>query len=89
MPARLAREVREYGEAIIAATQQADVSESLIANSGFKLILRCDYPRDVQFASLLGGTVIMLPRFELRHGNQEFLTVCANCQTGRAGRNSE
>ncbi|HSQ05803.1 MAG TPA: DUF87 domain-containing protein, partial [Burkholderiales bacterium] len=53
VPARLAREVREYGEAIIAATQQADVSESLIANSGFKFILRCDYPRDVQFASLL------------------------------------
>jgi hypothetical protein len=45
--------VREYGEAIIAATQQADVSESLIANSGFKFILRCDYPRDVQFASQL------------------------------------
>lgn len=53
VPARLAREVREYGEAIIAATQQADVSESLIANSGFKLILRCDYPRDVTFASQL------------------------------------
>jgi hypothetical protein len=53
VPARLAREVREYGEAIIAATQQADVSESLIANSGFKLILRCDYPKDVQFASQL------------------------------------
>lgn len=53
VPARLAREVREYGEAIIAATQQSDVSESLIANSGFKLILRCDYPRDVQFASQL------------------------------------
>lgn len=53
VPARLAREVREYGEAIIAATQQADVSESLIANSGFKLILRCDYPKDVTFASQL------------------------------------
>ena len=53
LPARLAREVREYGEAIIAATQQADVSESLIANSGFKFILRCDYPRDVTFASQL------------------------------------
>jgi hypothetical protein len=53
VPARLAREVREFGEAIIAATQQADVSESLIANSGFKLILRCDYPKDVQFASQL------------------------------------
>lgn len=53
LPARLAREVREYGEAIIAATQQADVSESLIANSGLKLILRCDYPKDVQFASQL------------------------------------
>jgi energy-coupling factor transporter ATP-binding protein EcfA2 len=53
IPARLAREVREFGEAIIAATQQADVSESLIANSGFKLILRCDYPKDVAFASQL------------------------------------
>jgi energy-coupling factor transporter ATP-binding protein EcfA2 len=53
VPARLAREVREYGEAIVAATQQADVSESLIANSGFKFILRCDYPRDVTFASQL------------------------------------
>lgn len=53
VPARLAREVREYGEAIIAATQQADVSESLIANSGFKFILRCDYPKDVTFASQL------------------------------------
>jgi len=53
VPARLAREVREYGEAIIAATQQSDVSESLIANSGFKFILRCDYPRDVYFASQL------------------------------------
>ncbi len=53
IPARLAREVREFGEAIIAATQQADVSESLIANSGFKLILRCDYPKDVTFASQL------------------------------------
>lgn len=53
VPARLAREVREYGEAIIAATQQADVSESLIANTGFKLILRCDYPKDVHFASSL------------------------------------
>ena len=53
VPARLAREVREFGEAIIAATQQADVSESLIANSGFKLILRCDYPEDVTFASQL------------------------------------
>lgn len=53
VPARLAREVREFGEAIIAATQQADVSESLIANSGFKFILRCDYPKDVLFASQL------------------------------------
>lgn len=53
IPARLAREVREFGEGIIAATQQADVSESLIANSGFKFILRCDYPKDVTFASQL------------------------------------
>jgi hypothetical protein len=53
LPARLAREVREFGEAIITATQQADVSESLIANSGFKLILRTDFPRDITFASQL------------------------------------
>lgn len=53
IPARLAREVREYGEAIIAATQQADVSESLLANTGIKIVLRCDFPRDVQFASAL------------------------------------
>lgn len=50
---RLAREVREYGEAIIAATQQTDVAESLIANSGIKIILRTDYPKDVDFASKL------------------------------------
>jgi hypothetical protein len=53
VPSLLAREVREYGEAIIAATQQVDVSESLIANAGFKFILRCDYPDDVMFASRL------------------------------------
>ncbi len=53
VPSRLAREVREYGEAIIAATQQADVSDSLIANSGVKIILRTDYPKDVEFASKL------------------------------------
>ncbi len=50
---RLAREVREYGEAIIAATQQSDVSDSLIANTGYKIILRTDYPKDVTFASKL------------------------------------
>ena len=53
VPSRLAREVREYGEAIIAATQQADIAESLIANSGTKIILRTDYPKDVDFASKL------------------------------------
>src|ERR1019366_5356417 len=53
VPSRLAREVREYGEAIIAATQQADVADSLIANSGTKIILRTDYPKDVEFASKL------------------------------------
>jgi hypothetical protein len=51
VPSRLAREVREYGEAIIAASQQTDVSDSLIANAGFKIVLRCDFPRDVDFAS--------------------------------------
>ena len=53
IPSRLAREVREYGEGIIAATQQADVADSLIANSGTKIILRTDYPKDVDFASKL------------------------------------
>lgn len=69
VPARLAREVREYGEAIIAATQQADVSESLIANSGFKFILRCDYPKDVQFAAqLLQIEPKWLPKLPLGSG---------------------
>jgi hypothetical protein len=69
VPARLAREVREFGEAIIAATQQADVSESLIANSGFKLILRCDYPKDVTFASqLLQIDARWLPKLPLGYG---------------------
>jgi len=53
LPSKLAREVREYGEAIIAASQESDVSESLLANAGFKFVLRCDYPRDVWFASKL------------------------------------
>src|SRR5262249_40876796 len=53
VPSRLAREVREYGEAIISATQQADVADSLIANRGTKIILRTDYPKDVEFASRL------------------------------------
>ncbi len=69
VPARLAREVREYGEAIVAATQQSDVSESLIANSGIKLILRCDYPRDVQFAGqLLQIDGKWLPKLQLGTG---------------------
>jgi hypothetical protein len=69
VPARLAREVREYGEAIIAATQQADVSESLIANTGFKLILRCDFPKDVHFASqLLQIKPEWLPKLSLGTG---------------------
>jgi len=53
VPSKLAREVREYGEAIIAATQQTDVADSLIANSGTKLILRTDFPRDAEFSSKL------------------------------------
>lgn len=73
VPARLAREVREYGEALIAATQQADVSESLIANSGFKIILRCDYPKDVTFASqLLQIEPKWLPRLTLGTGIARF-----------------
>jgi hypothetical protein len=66
---RLAREVREYGESIIAATQQSDVSESLIANAGFKIILRCDYPRDVQFASrLMQLDERYFPKLAIGHG---------------------
>lgn len=53
LPSKLAREVREYGEAIISATQQADVADSLIANSGTKIILRTDYPKDADFTSKL------------------------------------
>lgn len=53
LPSTLAREVREYGEALISATQQADVADSLIANSGTKIILRCDHPKDVDFTSKL------------------------------------
>jgi hypothetical protein len=66
---RLAREVREYGEGIIAATQQADVADSLIANSGIKLILRTDYPKDVDFASkLLQIDARWLPKIPLGQG---------------------
>lgn len=69
VPSRLAREVREYGEAIIAATQQADVAESLIANSGIKIILRTDYPKDVDFASrLLQIEPRWLPKLALGSG---------------------
>lgn len=69
VPSRLAREVREYGEAIIAATQQADVADSLIANSGIKLILRTDYPKDVEFASkLLQIEQRWLPKIPLGQG---------------------
>jgi len=69
VPSRLAREVREYGEAIIAATQQADVAESLIANSGIKIILRTDYPKDVEFASkLLQIEPKWLPKLALGFG---------------------
>ena len=51
VPSRLAREIREYGEGIIAATQQADVADSLVANSGIKCFLRLDYPKDLDLAS--------------------------------------
>ena len=53
LPSKLAREVREYGEALVSATQQADVADSLIANSGTKIILRTDHPKDVDFTSKL------------------------------------
>jgi len=44
------------GEAIISATQQADVADSLIANSSLKLTLRCDHQKDVEFSSKLFNT---------------------------------
>jgi hypothetical protein len=53
LPSKLAREIREFGTSIISATQQTDVADSLIANSGIKLILRTDYPKDADFASKL------------------------------------
>ena len=81
---RLAREVREYGEGIIAATQQSDVADSLIANAGIKIVLRCDFPRDVDFASrlmqmepkwfpkiALGTAIVRLP---VRHYNPFLIT---------------
>jgi len=69
VPSRLAREVREYGEAIIAATQQTDVADSLIANSGIKIILRTDFPKDVDFASrLLNVDPKWLPKLPLGTG---------------------
>lgn len=69
VPSRLAREVREYGEAIIAATQQGDVADSLIANSGIKIFLRCDFPRDVELASkLLHIDAKWLPKLPMGFG---------------------
>jgi hypothetical protein len=69
VPSRLAREVREYGEAIIAATQQTDVSESLIANTGIKIVFRTDFPRDVSFAAaLMQVDARFLPRLALGIG---------------------
>lgn len=53
LPSKLAREVREYGEALVSATQQADIADSLIANSGTKIVLRTDHPKDVDFTSKL------------------------------------
>jgi hypothetical protein len=67
VPARLAREVREYGEGIIAATQQTDVSDSLIANSGTKLVLQMTHPKDVDFCGkLLQVDPRWLPKIRLR-----------------------
>lgn len=69
VPSRLAREVREYGEALVAATQQTDVSESLIANAGIKVVFRTDFPRDVQFAAgLMQVEQRFLPRLTLGTG---------------------
>jgi hypothetical protein len=73
VPSRLAREVREYGEAIIAATQQGDVADSLIANSGFKIFLRCDFPKDVELAShLLQVDAKWLPKLPMGYGIARF-----------------
>lgn len=66
IPARLAREVREYGEAIISASQQTDVSDSLLANTGTKIILRCDHPKDTSYASsFLGIDAHWIPKLTL------------------------
>ena len=69
MPARLAREIREYGEAIVSASQQADLSESMLANAGIKIILRCDYPKDMLFASqVLQISMEWIPKLNLGTG---------------------
>jgi hypothetical protein len=53
VPSKLAREIREYGVGLIIGTQQPDISDSVIANSGIKIIFRTDY--HVDFASKLMG----------------------------------
>lgn len=69
LPSKLAREVREYGEALVSATQQADVADSLVANSGTKIVLRCDYPKDVDFTSkLLQVEARWVSKIPLGHG---------------------
>lgn len=51
VPSKIAREIREYGEGLISLTQQGDVADSLIANSGVKFFMRVDYPRDADMVS--------------------------------------
>jgi hypothetical protein len=61
--------VREYGTSLLAGTQQSDVADSLIANSGIKLILRVDFPKDADFASkLLQVDVRWLAKIPLGQG---------------------
>jgi len=53
VPSRLAREVREYGTALISASQGADIADSIIANSATTIVLRATWPKDVEIAGKL------------------------------------
>jgi hypothetical protein len=47
----VARELRELGEGIITSTQQTDISESIIANSGTTIVMKTVFPWDVKLMS--------------------------------------
>jgi DNA-binding PadR family transcriptional regulator len=52
---RLAREIREFGIALLAGTQQTDISNSIMANSGTSIVFQVRSPWDAKIASDLLG----------------------------------